>query len=290
MTHRFVTHLALQMPPRHPFRETPPARMPKRSYEGLVQPEETGAHHPLRLRNVAVQLAPPRRHLAVQSRQDPRGGPLVDIELRRAPLHVRHELHRRGPGANHRDALVGEVVALIPARRVKALACEPLEAGNCRFDWLTERPRRRDEYFRLPSVRRRGDNPPIQRRVPLRGQDFLPECNVSPQIKAAHAGTEVGPNFLLRRELSAPIGIGRKRKRVERRAHIARAARILIIAPGSTNLSAALKDYEVVNAARPELYRHREARKAAANNQDSGRTFTHRGPPIGRRPNRTRAR
>ena len=52
------------------------------------------------------------------------------VELVHLRLDLRHELRRRRAGADDGDALAGEVVLVVPARGVEAVAREVVEAGD----------------------------------------------------------------------------------------------------------------------------------------------------------------
>ena len=61
---------------------------------------------------------------AVVAREDPRGGALEHCQVRDSGLDGRHELHRRGAGADDRDPLAGQVKLVIPSRGARSRVAE----------------------------------------------------------------------------------------------------------------------------------------------------------------------
>ena len=59
-----------------------------------------------------------------------------------------HHLHGAGAGADHRDALAGELVVVVPARGVEELAAEALEALDVGQRRIDEAADARDDHAR----------------------------------------------------------------------------------------------------------------------------------------------
>ena len=62
--------------------------------------------------------------VAVVAREDPRGGALEHCHVRDSGLDGRHELHRRGAGADDSDPLAGQVKLVIPSRGARSRVAE----------------------------------------------------------------------------------------------------------------------------------------------------------------------
>src|SRR5438067_6457790 len=67
--------------------------------------------------------------VALALRQHPPRLPLEEIEVLDDGLDGRHHLSSRGPGADDGDDLAGQVVLMLPPRRVELRPLEVLETG-----------------------------------------------------------------------------------------------------------------------------------------------------------------
>ena len=85
----------------------------------LVDPVDAGAHRRPRARDVGEHLAASLRERVVGPRHHPRGGALVELQRRDVLDDLGHDLDGAGAGADHRDALAGEVDAVVPLRGVE---------------------------------------------------------------------------------------------------------------------------------------------------------------------------
>jgi hypothetical protein len=97
---------------------------------------QRGVDHPapefLQQREALEALAFTFADGAVGLGHDPRCGALIEVELTDLLLDLRHELDRGRTGADHGDALAGEVIAVIPLLRVEDLAGEIAQTLECR--------------------------------------------------------------------------------------------------------------------------------------------------------------
>ena len=73
-----------------------------------------------------------RRVDVVAPGQKPVAGPLEHAEVAGLLRHLGHELDRRGAGPDHRDARAAQVIVVIPARRVKAVAAKAIQTRESR--------------------------------------------------------------------------------------------------------------------------------------------------------------
>src|SRR5262249_7037430 len=89
-----------------------------------IDEETNGALH---ARDAPVHPAAPRWDRTVRPRHDPRRRALEQIQPGRPLLHLRHELHGGGAGANHRDPLTAHVERVIPPRGMERAAFESVE-------------------------------------------------------------------------------------------------------------------------------------------------------------------
>ena len=121
--------------------------------EALAAPVDAAAHGLLQERQRPVQAALDARRRPVGVRQDPRRGALEDVHLADAVGDLRHELDRRGAGADDRDALAGEVVVVVPLGGVEHRALEAAHAPDPRHRRVAQRAGRVDRAA-APSTRR----------------------------------------------------------------------------------------------------------------------------------------
>jgi hypothetical protein len=202
-------------------------------------------------------------------RIDPRWGALEELELRDARLDLRHERDRACAGADHRDAFAFECVCMIPLLRMKRPAFEGFDARNIRYRGAREAAHPRNQHACRPllSVAKR-QLPAMTRVVVDRAHEFVAEAEVSLDIEAARAVFQIGADFGLAREHARPARIRRPGKRVDVRLHVARTARVMVIAPGAADRVRLLRDHEVGRTGLPEPDRHAETGKAGADDRD----------------------
>jgi hypothetical protein len=220
-------------------------------------PVDAGAHQLLREGQVAEQPVLGARHFAVGLGQDPRRGALVQVEPARLGRDLRHELDGRGTGADHGHALAAQVVVVLPQLRVEGLALEGVDAGDVRPRRAAQAAHAGDQrtgpvaaavgHVEIPHA---GDI------VEGRACQRMVEADMPAHAKLVGAALQVGADFRLRREHARPVRIGRERERIQMRLHIARAARVVVVAPGAAHRVGLLEDHEIVDAVLLELDRH----------------------------------
>ena len=156
------------------------------------------------------QAPQPRRDVEVDLGQYPRRSALVHIEIRRDSGQRPADLHAAGPGADHRDALAADVVAVVPGVGAQDGALEILDAVDV------------DDVLGVDVTADRTDQEP-GRHVRLVADREPPQAGVVVPLLAEHLGvgpqvrtqpqlvggvSEVGVDLGSGREEPAPVGVG----------------------------------------------------------------------------------
>ena len=237
-----------------------------------VEPRDAG--------NVAAEPLLPRPVGAVAARQHPVGAPLEDREVRDTRRDLRDELDGARRVADHRDALAGEIVRVVPASRVEALAPEPLEARDRRDRRPVQLPDGAHQHVgRRLGTARRADAPGGRVVVPARPGDLRPEADVAEDVVLPRAMIHVVPDLLLRRPLPRPVGLLLEGEAVGERRHVARGARVRVVAPRPAEAIRLLEDREAVDAELLQTDAEAEAGEARPDDRQARRIRGHRGEP-----------
>ena len=110
-----------------------------------------------------------------------------------------NELHRARRAADHGDALAGEVVVVVPARRVEHGAGELVESRDLGPGRIAEHPDRSDDDVELVFLAVLGGEAPHRTLVvPSRRGDAVAEAEVRSQPVLRDAVLEVGVDLGLR--------------------------------------------------------------------------------------------
>src|ERR1051326_8703614 len=107
--------------------------------------------------------------------------------------------------------------------------------------------------------------------------DYLRHCSskygIDPHVRVdpvlARAVAKVVPDLGLRRERAAPARIGLEGEGVEVARHVAGAAGVRVVAPGSANVVRSLEDHEVMDAGLLEPDAAADPREAAARDREA---------------------
>ena len=164
-----VGDVLLEVTARNPLRELHQLRVVDEArHQHLAAEVDGGADGPLQRGEAAVE-AP----LDVGDRRSRCGithgrRALEQVEVLDDRLDLRHGLDRRRARADHRDAAAGEVVVVVPARRMEGLALEVLEAGQRGCRGLAQKARRRDQQVHGERSLRGLDPPDARRPRPIR--------------------------------------------------------------------------------------------------------------------------
>ena len=159
----------------------------------------------VRLHRLVVGLA----QLALAHRQVHVGRALEHGQVRGHLRRLLRDLDAARPGADHADALAGEVDALLrPQRRVVRFAREVFEARQRRDVGLGGEARADDHEARPQRAALRGLEQPLARGfVEARTVHAGPEADVTAQVEFRVDIIEVAPHFLPAGEALAPIPV-----------------------------------------------------------------------------------
>ena len=187
------------------------------------------------------------------------------------------ELDRGCTCPDHGDALVRQVVSVVPRRRVEQRALEALDAGDVGKPGLAQSADRRHEDVGGHLAAGRLDPPPPVRRLPARLQGLVAEADVRADAEAVGALHQVVLDLGLVGERPGPLRVRRERERVEAGGDVALAARVGVVAPRAADLVRALEEDEVLDARLAQADAQPEPGEAAADDRDAGvfRQFLH---------------
>ena len=196
-----------------------------------------------------------------------------------------HELDRRRPGPDHRDPLAGQVTGAVPPGRMERRAAEPPGPRNVRIRRQVQRARGRHDRPRPVAaqlaVLDRLHVPPPGAVVPVHPLDrcAVPDVLVQPVLPGAVP--QVVPDLLLRREQAAPVRVQLEGVGVQRRRHVTRASRVLVVPPRSAEIRRLVQDHEVVVTRLLQRDPHPDAAEPGPHDHDPWhvRTITQPPPP-----------
>ena len=229
-------------------------------------------------RNGVERGPQPGRDLHVGPGMDPRRGALEHGQVRGLRGDFRDELDRGRARPDHRDPLAGQVAGVIPSRRVERGAAERRGPRDVRVRGQVQRARGGHHGPRLVAahfaVLNGHDGPAPGVVVPVHPLDraAVPDVLVHTVLAGAHP--QVVPDLLLRREEAAPVRVQLEGVGVERRRHVARAARILVVAPGPAEVIALVQDEEVIESRLLQRDPHPDAAEPGSHNHDPWHVWT----------------
>ena len=204
---------------------------------------------------------------AVRLGHDPRCGALVQIELADLLLDLRHELDRRGAGADYRNALAGKVIAVVPLLRVEDLAGEVAQALERRNRWGGQRAHAGHDKLRgIVVACAVTDLPQLLLFIPGQAGDFGIQLGVVLQAVLAPAAFQVTLDFWLLGKHARPVGVLLERKRIQMRLHVTAATRVVVDPPGTADAGFFLEQQKVMFAGLLQADGHAQAGEARADN------------------------
>ncbi len=184
---------------------------------------------------------------------------------------LRHQLHRAGAGADHRDGLALEVVTVIPARRMEGAALEILQALQLRNLRLVQLAHRRDQHLGLDDLAAaQPDAPQRARLVPVRTQHLAAEAHMAQQVLLARHVAQVVEDLGLLAVAAGPGVVRLEAEGVQVRGHIAGRAGIGVLAPHPAHVPGLLQDGEGIDAGLLQRVPHAQAAETAADDHHAG--------------------
>src|SRR5690606_17008534 len=183
--------------------------------------------------------------------------------------NFRDQLHRRGAGAYHGDALARQVEAVRPAGGMDDLALETLQPGNIRHFRRDQSATGGDDVARtkLPTVVKL-DHPEVVGVVEAGTGDFHAKTNQRIDTVLARHPARVVVQLVARREYPRPVGVLLERKRIGKRGDVDGDTRIAVIAPGAADILAAFENQDVVDTIGAQLDGNTDTGNAGANDDD----------------------
>ena len=183
-------------------------------------------------------------------------------------LDFRHKLDRRGAGADYRYPFAAQVVVMVPAGGMKQLALKILQAGNVGNDWFVQVAGAGHDSAGQVEPIAGLHFPEVFAFPPLGSFHRLIEADVIGNGVALGGVAHIVEDFRLPGEGPAPVrflgeGIG-----IQRRGHIAGAARVGVVPPGAAQICGLFQDHKVTEAGFPEANAQANAADAGAHDQD----------------------
>src|SRR3984885_15941917 len=185
----------------------------------------------------------------VPSGQHPSWGALKPLDELGLLDQFGDDLDRAGAGADDRDPLAGEVIAVVPPGTVDLVTAVGIDAADVGEAGVGQRPGRQyDGAGPKALAGGRGCGPHAGMLVERQPGDLLAEPNVAADVEAGGHLFDVAADFLGRRVSPRPGRVLDERKRVQQRRDVTAGARIAGVSPGSAYPFAALQDDDVLDA------------------------------------------
>ena len=239
---------------------------------GFVGPEQRLAHRLLAGGHFLEQLLVPVRRFEIRTRHHPARRALEHFQLAHGFYQLRNNLNAAGAGADHRHALSGEVVVVVPARAVNLLALELLQAFDVREAGVGQRPL---GHHRGAAAHHLAF---FQRGFPQAGfllerqiGDVAVEANVFFQIEFVHQIVDVIENLVAAGKAARPLRVGRERIGVQIGGDVAGGARVGVVPPGAADAVAPFQNHEIIDPRLLQPDRHAQPGKAGAHDQRRSR-------------------
>ena len=270
LAQRRVAHLAMQMQAAEALEPLHGPLVHEAQDEQLPAPVDGGPREALQARNAPVGPALHGADRAVGVAQDPGRRALVDVQAIDVGLDPRDELDRRSPRPDHRDALPGQRVVVVPRRGVEDGALELLQPWDLGRGGLAQGAHAGDEDVGGERPGGGLDDPARLVLVPGGFGDLMAEAHVGEDLEALRAVAQVVPDFLLEPEGARPAPVRREGEGVQVRGHVALAAGIAVVAPCASDVVGALEHDEVLHPLLLEADRHPQAGEPGADDGHPG--------------------
>ena len=227
------------------------------------------------------------RVLAVHLRQGPAGRALVDVELGDFGLDRRHDLDRAAAGADHGDALAGEVDVVAPLGGVEGRALKVLQPRDRRHLRHRELAAGGDQDVGLVRAGAGLEQPAAALLVPAGALHLGAGADPVEDAEAAGDALDVGADLGPGRVAARPA-VGREGELVEVGGDVAGGAGVGVVLPDAADPLALLEDGDVLVALAPQHRGGADAAEAAADDRDRGPAATQRRTPPARSRRRAR--
>ena len=208
---------------------------------------------------------------AVRLGQHVRRGALEEGQLGDVVHDRGQELDRAGAGPDDRHPPAGEVVAVVPARRVERRAGERVESRQVGDHGPVQLAERGDQHVRDDLLAARGVHRPRAGALVVRRPRHLDAgAHVVEDAGLRGGALQVLEDLRLPGVAVAPAGVGRPGPGVERRRGVAGRVRVGVVAPDAAHLVGLLEDGDVRDAGAEQLGGDAEAAEAGADDDDTG--------------------
>ena len=212
------------------------------------QRREAGVDRPLAVAEAAIGPRQQPRRCALEQRQVP------DDRRDRGD-----DLDGARPRADHGHPLAAEIVGVVPPRRVEDLTVELGDAGHVGELGRRQGARREHEHLTGDRAVARRDGPPRGCLVPRRVNQLRTGVQLVADAVALGHRLEVALDLALPAEGPRPRGVLREGERVEPARHVARRARVGVVAPRPADVGALFEQHEVAVAGLLQLDGHAHA-------------------------------
>ena len=186
--------------------------------------------------------------------------------------NLRHKLDRTGTCSDHRHPLAGQVIGVIPARRVEGFAGKALQARNARIGRLIQLTTSADQRLRQVVLTILADHSPQAAGLLELGTRHLRvAADFAGQLVLVHTVLDIRHDLRLRGELATPVGLRLERIRIQMGWHIAGCTRIVIVAPGAAHRGRFFQHEKIVDTAFLQLDSQADTGKTGTDNQHAQR-------------------
>jgi hypothetical protein len=202
-------------------------------------------------------------------------GALKQRDVAGHPGQTADQLHARRPVADDRDAPPAHVDAVIPARGVKNVAAEVIQARDRRQSRVMQHAGGRDQEVDRRFLPGSGAQHPAAV-LETRVRDLGAEPDAFPQPVAVGDVPEIGLDFAAGREQMRPVGIPCKAVLVDARRDVADQTGIRVVPPRAADLVGLLVDGHIANSAAQQGNCDTQPRHAGSDDGHGGITSRHR--------------
>ena len=206
---------------------------------------------------------------ALAAGHDPRRRALEQGHMRTAAHQFRHELHGARSGADDSDAAPRDGDGMVPAGRVEQRSWERLQPRDLGDERLRQAAAREGEGIGDHGVAVRGAHVPGRRvAVPPGAGHTRAQTGAVGHAGALGHVDEVAVDLGPRREHARPVRMRVVGEPVQVRGHVARDARVGVVAPRAADAVAALEQHERLPPVAQQGERHADPGEARTDDRD----------------------